>query len=436
MDIPNLFAGDTQSLDFFQTIDIYPIFFDKYLNQEISKYITKKLERINESNFVAAYLENSGSTALEISQLGPTKIIESNGFLRDYLNILEKNLKNIPIHNAGQPFDLLNSNSILVVRGDNMDLGKLISDLYHIGLAIQVVVLGVPMDVDNKKFWDNAPIYGHQSQVVDMKDDTSLQNILETSFRYYKLVYARITKKVSIHSFFIRKTKDKKRNISKELEIKYRPNQVDIEDDPTLEILSRHDFLNSYFPPKGPLPKMALQILGENIVRPFCYDTMNQVVELMKIKIPGLKSKSVHHYDSMSSVTAIPLAYECEALYTYSPLIEYDRIYNVVNKDTELENIILFRQYDVLYRNSLPTSPNILMMNPIDDHSQIKDGDIVFTTHYKSKELVKSLVDLDIPIYIVFLHPETHSLKYKDLTLIGELGIDTKRSFEIIRDQK
>lgn len=437
MELPKLFVGDTKSLDFFQTIDIYPIFFDKYLNQSITKYIERKIERNKDSKFITAYLENSGSTSVQISKLGPTQIVESNGFLTNFQNVLNRNVKNIPIQNSGQPFEFLTADSILVVRGDNLDIGKLIIDLYVNGFPIQVVAIGVPDEVDDT-FWKNAPIYGHQSHTVDMEDDLDLKKLVIRSFRFYSLTYGRILKKVNIHSFYVRKNNDvkstKQKTFLRDISRSYKPVKVNIEDDPDLDILTKHSFFNSYFPNKGPLPQTAMKMLGEYLSQPVCAETMSQVVSLIKNTVPNLKNKCVHHYDYMSSITAIPLAFECDAVYTYSPSIVYDRIYNPVNPEIEMQNIILHRQYDVLYHNSLATSPNILMLNQNGDQSFINEGDVIFTT-YESKEMIESLVATKIPIYIVLLHPTAQFKKYKNIEFITDQMIETQASFENILKQ-
>jgi hypothetical protein len=437
MELPKLFAGDTKSLDFFQTIDIYPIFFDKYLNQSIAKYIERKIERNKETKFITAYLENSGSTSVQISKLGPTQIVESNGFLTNFENVIKRNVKNIPIQNSGQPFEFLTADSILVVRGDNLDIGKLIIDLYVNGFSIQVIAIGVPDEVDDD-FWKNAPIYGHQSHTVDMDDDLDLQSMLKSKYRFYQLVYQRILKKVHIHSFYVRKNRDvkttKQKTFLRDISRTYQPVKINIEDDPDLDILTKHSFFNSYFPNKGPLPQTAMKMLGEYISQPVCAETMVQAVSLIKNTVPNLKNKCIHHYDYMSSITAIPLALECDALYTYSPSIVYDRIYNEVNPEIEMQNVILHREYNVLYHNSLPTSPNILMLNANGDQSHINEGDIIFTT-YESKEMIESLLATKIPIYIVFLHPNLQLKKYKNMEFITDQMIDTRSSFENILKQ-
>lgn len=434
-------------VNYFNDFNFLKYAFDTYMNQNIAERIRKIVGQQN-VEILLVYLENNGSTAIDLSQLGPVTVVESREYGSSSKDILQLNLSkrigplNIKIQFSPEPFSLIKPESFIVARADNIFFVKLIEDLYQLGMANRIMLIGNPQ-IENydEDIWKKLPIYVYEYSEIDFSKDKQLsENDL-----VIKMIKNRVEQIVPIRTMAIRRNTKPKLKLNKyvnEIVKKYKKfYDLEYPDETNRVISSYASIVNQYLPP-NPRKSDLLLMTNSEFETPLYFGIVNEIIDFIESNSGSLKEKFVHHFWNMSSVSVLPLAFRSKGVYVYSNSIVFQRIYNENTSEIQIDNFFINGLYDNI-RNNITEYPQISFTDNVSYVSNIqlfvdefrpKEGDVIFSFYPDSSMLNLLLTKRVNNVHAVFIYPSRQNVEKiktsKDIELIQTKTIGSPRFFE------
>lgn len=443
-------------VNYFNDFNFLKYAFDGYMNQKIADRVRKVVGQQN-IEILLAYLENNGSTAIDLSQLGTVTIVESSEYGSSSMNILQSNLskkknlardteslrrQNIKIHFSPEPFSYIKPESFIIMRADNIFIVKLIEDLYKLGFDNRIMFIGNPQ-IENydEDIWKKLPVYGYEYSEIDFSKD----NQLSENDLVIRMIKHRVEQIVPIRTMLIRRNNKPTLKLDKyvnDLLKKYKKIfEVQYPDEINRVMSSFASIVNQYLPP-NPIKSELLHMTNSEFETPLYYNIVNEIIDFIESNIGSVKEKFVHHFWNMSSVSVLPLAFRSKGVYVYSNSIIFDRIYNENTEEIQIDNFFINGLYDNI-RNNITEYPQISFSDNVSyvsnvqlfvDELRPKEGDVIFS-FYPDPSMLQLLLSNKVKnVYAVFIHPSRQKVEkiktYKDIELVKTKTIGSSKFFE------
>jgi hypothetical protein len=433
-------------VNYFNDFNFQKYLFDDYMNQEISNRIQKLVGKEDNLEILLVYLENNGSTAITLSELGSVTVVESSEIARfESIFSLQSNLskkKNIKIQFSPEPFSFIKPNSFIVVRADNIFIVKLIEDLYKLGFDNRIMFIGNPqIENYNEEIWKKLPIYGYDYSEIDFSKDKNLSD----KNLFLQMIKNRVEQIVPIRTMLIRRNPKPTIKLSKyvnDITNQYKKSRdLNYPDEINRVLSSFANIVNQYLPP-NPRKSNLLQMTNSEFQTPLYYGVVNQIIDMIESNIGSLNGKFVHHFWNMSSVSVLPLALRSKGVYVYSNYFTFDRIYNENTEEIQVDNFYISGLYDNIKKNiteypQISYSDNVSNISNIQvfvDEFNPKEGDLIFSFYPDPSMLDLLLAKRVNNVYAAFIHPLREKVEKiktsKDIELIQTKTIGSPQFFE------